>query len=259
MTPPESMEPDSVPPQVKPPPLLRGALPIASVVLGALGILFSALAFGGFFGLVGLVAAIVHRTNRPEFRGLTHTGMALCTASILLSAVAGVYYARSSWKSQAEQAAINTDPALVAAWIETRVPSISFTTLDGKVINLAEQRGKRVIVDCWATWCAPCIAEMPHLMELVETIPEEDLLLIGVSQEDEETVRAFIEENPVNYPIVSWEELPAPFGLAVSLPTTFFIDRNGVIQKILTGYYGIDVLRTYATYEDFDGTPKPTP
>ena len=80
-------------------------------------------------------------------------------------------------------------------------PTLRVDTLDGPLFDLAEQRGKWVIVNYWATWCSPCLKEMPDLRAFAQS--RDDVALIGLAYEDisAEEMRAFLIEHPAGYPI----------------------------------------------------------
>ncbi|MGB7220252.1 MAG: redoxin domain-containing protein [Vicinamibacterales bacterium] len=116
----------------------------------------------------------------------------------------------------------------------TAVAHFTARDLDGQTITAASLRGKVTIVNFWATWCPPCRAEIPDLIALQEKYRGQ-LLVIGISQ-DEETadfVKQFALAQHINYPIVmSTPELEKVFPGVYALPTSFIIDREGlVVQK----------------------------
>jgi thiol-disulfide isomerase/thioredoxin len=114
------------------------------------------------------------------------------------------------------------------------VAPFTVTDLDGRTISSDDWRGKVVLVNFWATWCPPCIAEIPDLIRLQDKY-REHLVVIGVSEDEipPDGVKRFAEERNVNYPIVmSTAELQQRFKGIVALPTTFALDREGrIVQK----------------------------
>jgi thiol-disulfide isomerase/thioredoxin len=110
------------------------------------------------------------------------------------------------------------------------VPVKAFTAvdLDGKTLSTDSWRGKVTIVNFWATWCAPCRAEIPDLVALQDKYRDQ-LQIIGISQDETgtEVVRKFAAEHRINYPIVmSTPELEQIFSGIYALPTSFIVDRD---------------------------------
>ncbi len=116
-------------------------------------------------------------------------------------------------------------------------PSLRVTTLDGADYDLAGQRGKWVIVNYWATWCGPCIKEMPELSALAAM--RQHIAVIGLAYEDtsEDELRAFLAKRPVAYPIARIDvyEPPKDFGAPRGLPTTWLIGPDGRMLRKYTG------------------------
>jgi len=116
-------------------------------------------------------------------------------------------------------------------------PSLQVRTLDGKTFDLAAQRGKWTIVNFWATWCGPCLKEMPELSAL--DAMREHIVVVGLAYEDntEEAMRAFLVKHPVVYPIalVDVYNPPADFDTPRGLPFTYLIGPDGAVVKKYTG------------------------
>ena len=128
--------------------------------------------------------------------------------------------------------------SLAHADFETEEP-VDFTLqqLGGGEVALSDHRGKWVVVNYWATWCAPCVKEMPELSALHEA--HEDIVVLGLAFEDvdDEDFYAFLEDAPVSYPILKVDvfEPPEPFGAPKVLPTTIILDPEGRAVKAFLG------------------------
>jgi thiol-disulfide isomerase/thioredoxin len=116
-------------------------------------------------------------------------------------------------------------------------PSLRIVTLDGKTFDLAEHRGKWIIVNFWATWCAPCLKEMPELSAL--DAMREHIVVIGLAYEDStvEAMQAFMKQHPVVYPIalVDVYDPPKDFQTPRGLPMTYIIAPDGKVARNYTG------------------------
>ena len=114
------------------------------------------------------------------------------------------------------------------------IPELTMTTLEGKTITTQELSGKVVIFNFWATWCAPCRAEIPDLVKLQDQY-KDHLVIIGVLSEDEPGphVSRFASDYKINYPIVPEnKELLAAFPNIYALPTTFMVGPDSrMMQK----------------------------
>ena len=134
----------------------------------------------------------------------------------------------------------------VSAWKGRAAPELVVSTTEGHSVRLLDLKGRRVVVDFWATWCPPCVQEIPHLQKLSEELAGENVTVIGVSSEDAATIREFAKSHQVSYPLGRSVELASPFSDVTLLPTTVFIDEDGVIESVLLGYHSYDELRKHA-------------
>ena len=116
-------------------------------------------------------------------------------------------------------------------------PTLHVTTLDGQTFDLSAQRGKWVIVNYWATWCVPCIKEMPDISHFVAT--HKNVAAIGLAFEDSEPadIKAFLKKHPVVYPIaqVALDKPVKDFDEPRGLPTTWLISPDGKVAKHIVG------------------------
>jgi peroxiredoxin len=117
-------------------------------------------------------------------------------------------------------------------------PEFSLKTLTGEEINLAKNRGKIILIDFWATWCAPCREAIPHLVDLYKTYREQGLEVVGLSMDkgDPKTVDHFVRSLDIPYPIaIAPEEIARAYGVS-GLPTTLLIDKEGKIREKVVGF-----------------------
>jgi thiol-disulfide isomerase/thioredoxin len=119
----------------------------------------------------------------------------------------------------------------------TEFPSLALTTFDGQHWDLAEHRGKWVVVNFWATWCSPCLEEMPELSAL--DAMREHVEVIGLAYEEIEpaALQVFLLDHPVVYPIaiIDVYSPPADFATPRGLPMTYLIAPDGKVAKTFLG------------------------
>lgn len=133
-----------------------------------------------------------------------------------------------------------------AIGIGASAPDFKLSGLSGESVSLSDQRGKPVILNFWATWCAPCVIEMPNIQKFYENNPDEFQVLAVNADEPERTVRQFVDDMGLTFKV-----LLDPGGKIQSLyqirgyPTSYFIDAQGKIRAQHTGSLTEDQLANY--------------
>jgi len=121
------------------------------------------------------------------------------------------------------------------------MPDFQVTDITGKTQKLSDYRGKNVIVVFWATWCMPCMEEVPHLNTLRDVTPEDKLAILAISNEDAKLVKKTAESKKMKYTVIATKEnLPKPFSDVKGIPTAFFIRPDGTLKVVTEGssYFG---------------------
>jgi peroxiredoxin len=116
-------------------------------------------------------------------------------------------------------------------------PDFTVTDIQGKKLSLSDYKGKVVLLDFWATWCAPCLEEIPHFIEMQQSLGPQGFQTIGISMDDgPKPVERFYQEHKLNYPVaVGDSKLADSYGGLYGLPVTFVINRDGQIRKKFVG------------------------
>ena len=119
-------------------------------------------------------------------------------------------------------------------------PDLGLTGVDGKEHRLSTYRGRRVLLNFWATWCGPCLLEMPALVKAQANVGENGPIVIGIAMDDPERVRSFLANHPLNYPVLLGR-LDSPStslqlgNVGELLPYSVLLDENGRVLATRRG------------------------
>lgn len=127
---------------------------------------------------------------------------------------------------------------LYPAQKEAKARDFTVTQVNGETFSLSSHDGKVVMLNIWATWCAPCAEEMPDFVDLYEKYKEQGLVVLGVSidKQGESVVKPFMEKFNVTYPVViDRGTILDKYGPTMGIPTTYIIGREGNLEYFAVG------------------------
>ncbi len=135
-------------------------------------------------------------------------------------------------------------------WFGKTAPNFTLTDIAGRRHSLSDYRGRDVMLVFWATWCAPCKTEIPHLIALQNIMGKDKLAILAISYvtpiETTEKVKAFVKKYPrINYTIISVQPsfMPTPYNDITGLPSAFFIDKRGKIKLATEGLLSLSHMK----------------
>jgi len=139
-------------------------------------------------------------------------------------------------------------------------PAFELEDLNGNKVSLASYKGKAVLVNFWATWCAPCKLEMPWFEEFRQKYGPQGFEILGIAEDDagKDVIAKAVKRINVSYPILLTDQKVAPaYGGVDYLPESFYVDRNGIVQTETSGLGSKDEIE--ANIKRLIGTAAATP
>lgn len=132
--------------------------------------------------------------------------------------------------SQADNQFRTKAPISIGPYEGNRAPDFTLQDIYGKQVSLSSFHGKKVIVNFWATWCGPCVSEMPHFQELYD--PDQLVVLAIHVNQSAETAKSYVERQKFTFPVLLDTTGTTASAYSISaIPRTFFIDINGIIKR----------------------------
>jgi len=134
--------------------------------------------------------------------------------------------------TQSRPAAVREDSKRKSA------PNFALKDANGRLVHLADYQGKVVLLDFWATWCGPCVIEIPWFTEFQRKYKDRGFEVLGVSMDDDgwKAINPFVAMKKVNYRVLLGDDKTGDlYGGLEALPTTFVIDRYGRIASVHVG------------------------
>lgn len=157
---------------------------------------------------------------------------------IVLLIIAGGLYFYMGQKAANEPK--NAEKTSEGVQIGNRAPDFTLKTLDGRMVKLSDFRGKKVILNFWATWCPPCKAEVPEFEKFYQEQQNDSIEILAVDitaqEKSKEGVTDFIKSYGITYPVVLDEAGVVADTYRISaIPTTFIVDAQGTVRQKVTG------------------------
>jgi thiol-disulfide isomerase/thioredoxin len=163
--------------------------------------------------------------------------LALVVAAVVVTGM--LYY---GYHAARRSASADSSPTSFSGLVKSApAPDFTLESLDGRNLRLSDLRGKAVLLNFWATWCAPCKIEMPWFVELQSQYGSQGLQIVGVAMDDssKDDIAKFAKDMGVNYPVlIGKEAVGDAYGGVPALPESFFIGRDGKIVDRIIGLKG---------------------
>ena len=196
----------------------------------------------GLLFLMGVSTYTVYNYNKSNQRNINNTASKDST-----SLAEEPNLSNNNLPSSQEN--INTTPNNEANIESAKIEAIDFKLKDfnGKEVSLSDYKGKKIFLNFWASWCPPCIAEMPEMEELYQETKDSDLVILAVNlSEGTSPIQKFMDSNKYNFQVLfDTDNVVASKYQIVSIPTSFFIDKEGNIAYKHIGSMTIEDMKNY--------------
>jgi peroxiredoxin len=119
-----------------------------------------------------------------------------------------------------------------------KAPEFTLKDADGKTVRLSDYRGKVLLVNFWATWCAPCRIEIPWFIEFEKKYKDQGFAVLGVSMDEDgwDAVKPYLARAQINYRVLLGDDITAQsYGGVESMPTSFVVDKEGKVASVHVG------------------------
>jgi peroxiredoxin len=167
-------------------------------------------------------------------------------AVVVLIALLGVAIVQAMDKKAEPENASQEAANMGGLKVGAKAPDFELKTLAGDTVKLSDLKGKKVMLNFWATWCPPCKAEMPAMEEFHKEAGDE-VVILAVNIDPHLDVKAFVDENGITFPIpLDAEDKVNETYQVLSIPTTYFIDTKGNIGNKYIGAMNLDAMKQYS-------------
>ena len=163
--------------------------------------------------------------QKPSAPPQSPTSEKVSTKDLAVSKALGeIISRRSSWNP------------ILGNWYGKTMPDFTVKDIEDKTHSLSDYRGRNVVVIMWATWCQPCLQEIPHLVALRETRTADELAILAISNESVKIVKTMVHNSNINYTVISHQGvLPEPFSSIRGYPSAFYIKPDGTLKLVTEG------------------------
>ncbi|KON88616.1 alkyl hydroperoxide reductase [Sporosarcina globispora] len=165
----------------------------------------------------------------------------MIAASVLLIMITAIIVVQAVEKDDVESQPVNQ----TGLGIGLKAPDFELNNLQGETIKLSDFKGKKVMLNFWATWCPPCKAEMPDIQKFY-TQKGDEVAILAVNIDPQSDVAGFAEEMRVNFPILlDVDEKASNAYQILTIPTTYFIDEEGIIRNKYLSAMSMEIMNQY--------------